>query len=94
MKKQEKAFLATAALSLCLSTALWAQDAAPPAAAGGRGPRVPPPVAWAAKPTTPTGWIAPMKPVWRLAEILAAHKGQADWTEAIVRDSYLQADYI
>jgi len=35
-----------------------------------------------------------MKPVWRLTEILAAHKGQADWTEPIVNDPYLHADYI
>jgi mannose-6-phosphate isomerase-like protein (cupin superfamily) len=101
MNKLEKAFLVTAGLSLCLNSALWAQDpVAAPAGLGGRGggagrgPRVPPPVAWAPKPTTPTGWIAPSKPIWRLAEILAAHKGQADWTEAIVNDGYLHADYI
>ena len=35
-----------------------------------------------------------MKPVWRLSEILATHKGQADWTEPIVNDAYLHADYI
>ena len=35
-----------------------------------------------------------MKPVWRLAEILAAHKGQADWIQPIVDDNYLHADYI
>ena len=35
-----------------------------------------------------------MKPVWRLSEILAAHKGQTDWTEPIVNDNYLHADYI
>ena len=76
---------------------LFAQDAAPAGwtrGAAGRGPRVPPSVAWAPKPIKPEGWIAPNKPIWRLAEILAAHKGQADWTEPIVRDGYLQADYI
>ena len=35
-----------------------------------------------------------MKPVWRLPEILAAHKGQTDWTQPIVSDNYLHADYI
>jgi mannose-6-phosphate isomerase-like protein (cupin superfamily) len=82
----------------CASVALLfaQQDPAPaPAAApGGRGARVAPPVAWAPKPTTPTGWVAPMKPIWRLSEILAAHKGQTDWTEAIVSDNLLHADYI
>ena len=87
-------------VSGCASVALlFAQDAppaaAPPAAGrGGRGPRVPPPTAWAPKPIHPAGWVAPMKPVWRLPEILAAHKGQADWTEPIVNDNYLHADYI
>lgn len=60
----------------------------------GRGPRVPPETAWAPKPIQPNTWVAPNKPVWRLAEILAAHKGQTDWTEPIVRDNYLQADYV
>ncbi len=75
---------------------LFAQDAAPAAGrgGGGRGARVPPSVAWAQKPIKPEGWIAPNKPVWRLSEILAAHKGQADWTEPIVRDGFLQADYV
>jgi len=51
-------------------------------------------VAWAAKPIKPSGWVAPMKPHWKLSEILAAHKGQADWTQPIVDDRYLHADYI
>src|ERR1035441_3150854 len=81
----------------CLSVALlFAQDSAPapaaqPAAAqapgppagrgggGGGGGRSA--VAWAPKATKPAGWIAPNKPIWRLSEILAAHRGQADWTE-------------
>ena len=72
-----------------------AQNAAPAAPGrGGRGPRVPPPTAWAPKPIHPTGWVAPMKPIWRLSEILAAHKGQSDWTQPIVNDNYLHADYI
>jgi len=75
---------------------LFAQAPSVPAGASGRGrgTRVPPPAAWAPKPLHPAGWVAPMKPVWRLSEILAAHKGQADWTEAIVNDNYLHADYI
>jgi len=77
--------------------ALIAQDTTPPPAAApraGRGPRVAPPTAWAPKPLHPAGWVAPMKPVWRLSEILAAHKGQTDWVEPIVNDNYLHADYI
>src|SRR6185437_13254818 len=58
---------------------------------GGRGPQ---PTAWAPKPLHPAGWVAPMKPVWRLPEILAAHKGQANWTEPMVSDNYLDSEYI
>jgi len=41
-----------------------------------------------------TGWKAPHKPVWKLSEILASHKGQANWTVNIVNDEHLHADYI
>jgi mannose-6-phosphate isomerase-like protein (cupin superfamily) len=51
-------------------------------------------LAYAPKPGKPAGWVAPNRPVWRLSEILAAHKGQANWTQAIVRDHDYSADYI
>ena len=34
---------------------------------------------WAPKPVPLTEWKAPNKPIWRLNEIMAAHKGQADF---------------
>ncbi len=49
---------------------------------------------WAPKPTELTPYAAPNKPVWRLSEILAAHKGQADWVQPIVRNKDQVADYI
>lgn len=49
---------------------------------------------WAPKPANPTGWIAPNKPVWRLSEILAAHRSDKSWTQPIVRDRDYSADYI
>lgn len=51
-------------------------------------------LAWAPVPVQPATWTAPNKPHWKLAELLAAHKGQASWTETIVSDSTLHADYI
>ena len=51
-------------------------------------------LAWAPVPVKPSPWLAPNKPHWKLTEILAQHKGQQDWTETVVRDSTLQADYI
>ncbi len=50
--------------------------------------------AWAPKPVPLTQWKAPNKPIWRLSEIMAAHKGQSDWVQPIVRDQDYAADYI
>jgi len=49
---------------------------------------------WAPVPSTPNGWVAPNKPHTRIADLLAAHKGQASWREPIVRDVLLRADYV
>ena len=50
--------------------------------------------AWAPKPVNANAWVAPNKPVWKLSELLASHKGQKAWKETIVRDNLFQADYI
>jgi len=49
---------------------------------------------WSPKPVPLTEWRAPNKPIWRLSEILAAHKEQKNWTQPIVRDQDYAADYI
>ena len=49
---------------------------------------------WSPKPVPMTEWKAPNKPIWRLSEILAAHKGQKSWVQPIVRDRDYAADYI
>jgi len=49
---------------------------------------------WAPVPKTPNTWIAPNKAHTKLADVLAAHKGQASWREPIVRDTLLVADYV
>ena len=49
---------------------------------------------WAAKPTNMTPYVAPNRPHWKLSEILAAHKGQSDWVQALVRNKDQEADYI
>lgn len=54
-------------------------------------------LAWAPVPNTPTGpaaWKAPNKPIWKLADLLATHKGQPNWTTTVVSDEMLHADYI
>lgn len=55
---------------------------------------VPETIAWAPKPTKPTGWTAPNRPLTKLPDVLAKHKGQTDWAETIVSDDYLRAQYI
>jgi mannose-6-phosphate isomerase-like protein (cupin superfamily) len=49
---------------------------------------------WAPKPTTMTPYTAPNKPVWHLTDILAAHKGQANWVQPIVRNKDQEGDYV
>jgi mannose-6-phosphate isomerase-like protein (cupin superfamily) len=51
-------------------------------------------MAWAPVPVTPPGWVAPNKPHWKLSDLLTSHKGEASWTETVVSDSLLHADYI
>lgn len=49
---------------------------------------------WSAKPTTPTPYVAPNKVHWKLSEIVAAHRGQGDWVQPVVRNAEQDADYI
>jgi mannose-6-phosphate isomerase-like protein (cupin superfamily) len=51
-------------------------------------------LAWAPQPVQLTGWVAPNKPIWKLSELLSKHKGEQNWTETVVSDSSLHADYI
>src|SRR6202167_5945106 len=51
-------------------------------------------LAWAPVPVQPATWVPPNRPLWKLADLLAQHKGQANWTQTVVSDSLLHADYI
>lgn len=51
-------------------------------------------IVWAPRPDKPAGWTAPNRPIWKLSELLAAHKGQAAWRETVVSDTTLHADYV
>ena len=50
--------------------------------------------AWAPLPVQPNTWVAPNQPIWRLSELLAKHKGQANWSQTVVDDVTLHADYV
>jgi mannose-6-phosphate isomerase-like protein (cupin superfamily) len=89
--------VAVALLLLSLSFVSAQQPAAPgPAGRGGAGRAGAPvdQVVWSPKAVTPGGWTAPQKPHTKLADVLAKHQGHADWTEPIVDDETLHADYI
>ena len=49
---------------------------------------------WSPKATKLPGWTGPHKPHTKLAEVLAAHKGQANWAHLVVDDEHLNAQYI
>src|SRR4029453_2211705 len=51
-------------------------------------------LAWAPMPTAPSKWIAPNRPHWKLSELLEKHKGEPNWTESVVNDTTLRAEYI
>ncbi len=76
--------IAGAGVSLLCLSAIWAQNNGRPGSQ----------LVWAPKPVTMTPWTAPNKPHWKLAEILADHKGMKSWKVAIVNDEQLRADYI
>jgi hypothetical protein len=49
---------------------------------------------FAAKPVTPTPFKPPNRLIWRLSEILAAHKGPASWWQPVVKTREFEADWI
>jgi mannose-6-phosphate isomerase-like protein (cupin superfamily) len=83
---------ACVALAIAFGAALLSAQA--PAAQAGRGGPPAPNIVLAPKATAPAGWVSPNKPWTKLPEVLAKHVGQTDWTEAIVSDELLHADYI
>jgi len=88
------------AIVATLGFSLSAQEpAAPQGRAGGRSGRGAVPgggrqLVWAPKAIKPGGWAGVHKPHTKLPDLLAKHKGQADWTETIVDDDTLHGDYI
>jgi mannose-6-phosphate isomerase-like protein (cupin superfamily) len=88
--------MALASISLCLfpqaagAQSAGAQAAGAPPAAGGRGPNMP---VYTFKPKD-ISYHAPMKPVYHIADMIAAHKGQTDWEQPVVKDAWFFIQYI
>jgi len=51
-------------------------------------------VVYVAKPVQPAPYRAPMKPLVRFADLIAKHKGQANWSELVVDDKNNRAEVI
>ncbi|UAK23273.1 cupin domain-containing protein [Sphingomonas nostoxanthinifaciens] len=83
------AAFATVAVALAASAQMMPKDEPMPVTA-----QKMPEEYWSAKPSTPTPYVAPNKVHWKLSEILAAHRGQTDWVQPIVRNPQQDADYI
>src|ERR1700722_8797089 len=66
--------------------------AATPLAAQEGNPR--PREVWAAQPVVETPYKAPNRLIWRIADILASHKGAQSWTQAVVRTRDFAGDYV
>jgi mannose-6-phosphate isomerase-like protein (cupin superfamily) len=84
-----KTLAAIAALSMLTLTGAQAQQqdaAAAVAAARGNAPIL----AWASKPTKLPPYVAPNRLVYRLKDVLAAHKGKASWAQTV----HLSRDFI
>jgi len=56
--------------------------------------QTPPRVFYAPKPTQPPAYLAPMKPLVRLAEMQQKHKRQTEWTELLVADKNNRVEMI
>ena len=100
-----KALLAASALVLTLPlTAVLAQPAqapaaqAPAAAAPARGGRgggrgAGPAETWYVNKADKVVYTPPNKPIWRLADLLAAHRGQNNWQQQVLKDDYQEVTY-
>ena len=51
-------------------------------------------VSWAPKPKAPTKYTGPHKPHTKLSEVKAKNKAKNEWTEVVVDDDYLHAEYV
>ena len=90
---------AAALATALISTAAFAQaPAAPPAPAAGAAPATrpapPPPLHfWSPKKTPYAKYVAPNKPLTKLADVLAAHKSEKSWSHPVIRNKDLVADW-
>jgi mannose-6-phosphate isomerase-like protein (cupin superfamily) len=104
LHRHAKALLTACVLAAALPvTVVLAQPAQGPAAQapatpaaggrGGRGGRGSPTETWYVHKSDKVVYTPPNKPIWRLADLLAAHRGQNNWSEPVLKDDYQQVTY-
>ncbi len=49
---------------------------------------------WAPMPVKPNAFVPPHKPLTKLSDVLAKHKGQQNWRDVIVHDNLFHGEYI
>jgi len=54
----------------------------------------PPRIVWAAQKTPETPYTGPNKPIWHIADILKAHKGQTSWDQQVLLTRDFDGHYI
>jgi mannose-6-phosphate isomerase-like protein (cupin superfamily) len=87
--------LRAAALAVLIGFAGTSSNGQTPTGAAQRPPaRQAAPLIMMSPKATPPGWTGVHKPHTRLADVLAAHNGQADWAQTIVDDESLNAQWI
>lgn len=49
---------------------------------------------WAPMPVKPNAFVPPHKPLTRLSDLLAKHKGRQNWSQVVVHDNLFHGEYI
>jgi hypothetical protein len=103
--KSTKTVLIAVGLTLACGPA-WSQEAAPAPARGTRVPQAnwwsqaggdaggPTRIVWAGQKTPETPYTGPNKPIWHIADILKAHKGQARWEQKVLLNRDFDGRYV
>ncbi len=86
--------IAAAITTLGFGLALAVHDAAAQTQARATNPGNKATVAWAAKPATLPPYKGPNRLVYRLADVLAAHKGQTNWRQEVFLSRDFEGDWI
>lgn len=80
-------------LTLALAT-LGAALAASPALPQAGGEKGPERIVWAAHKTPESPYVEPNRPIWHIADILKAHRGQARWDQPVLLTRDFDGHYI